>query len=144
MASPTIHLLQDAFASAAEYANRARELTTGYAGPELLRTDRSRRLPWYADGRTAAEVHKEVLSGGSFQGSVSLKRKEGTPFLLQEGVAPLREDGAPPVSRLVSTARDITTERHSEERFACLSSFEAPEVGDRVLQTGLGARSVVA
>jgi diguanylate cyclase (GGDEF)-like protein/PAS domain S-box-containing protein len=106
-----------------EYANRAVELTTGYAGRELLRTDRSRWLPWYADGGTAAEVRKAVLSGGSFQGSVSCRRKDGTPFLLQEKVAPLREDGAP-ASRFVSTARDITKERHSEERLAYLSSFD--------------------
>jgi diguanylate cyclase (GGDEF)-like protein/PAS domain S-box-containing protein len=106
-----------------EYSNRAVELTTGYAGRELLRTHRSRWFPWYADERTAAEVREAVLSGGSFEGPVGGRRKDGTPFLLYERVARLREDGAP-ASRFVSTARDITEERRSEERVAYLSSFD--------------------
>lgn len=106
-----------------EYTNPAVEVTTGYTSRELLGRPSARWLPWYSDEPGAEAVREALLAGGSFRGLVSCRRKDGTPFLLQEHVAPLHE-GTTSGRRFVSTARDITRQQEAEDRLVYLSSFD--------------------
>ncbi len=106
-----------------EYSNQAVQLRTGYTSRELLGRSSARWLPWYAEEASGAAVRKALLSGGSFRGPVKCRRKDGTPFLLQEHVTPLREGGTS-ATRFVSTAHDITQQKDAEDRLAYLSSYD--------------------
>jgi diguanylate cyclase (GGDEF)-like protein/PAS domain S-box-containing protein len=106
-----------------EYTNKAVEATTGYGGQQLRRTSETRWLPWYADEREAAGVRDALLAGGTFRGPVSCRRKDGTPLLLEDHVTPLRE-GRVRAARFVSTARDITAQKRSEDRLAFLARYD--------------------
>ncbi len=106
-----------------EYVNRAVELMTGYGREELIAGRAGRWFPWHADDRARDEVRARLLAGASFRDTVNCRRKDGTRFLLQEHVEPLREGkGAP--ARFLSTAWDITRQKEIEERLYQLANFD--------------------
>jgi diguanylate cyclase (GGDEF)-like protein/PAS domain S-box-containing protein len=107
-----------------EYVNRAVEETTGYAAAELL--GKSRDL-WYSGKHDAEFFQKKrdtVLSGGTFQATVTYRKKNGDLFYLLDTLAPLR-DAAGNITHIVSTGRDITSQKSLEERVDYLAYFDA-------------------
>jgi diguanylate cyclase (GGDEF)-like protein len=58
-----------------------------------------------------------------YRGVINCRKKDGTPFLVEEHVAPLQErNGA--VTRLVSTARDVTRQKLVEDRLEYLYRYD--------------------
>ena len=107
-----------------EYVNRAVEETTGYTAVELL--GKSRDL-WYSGKHDAEFFQKKrdtVLSGGTFQATVTYRKKNGDLFYLLDTLTPLR-DAAGNITHIVSTGRDITSQKSLEERVDYLAYFDA-------------------
>jgi diguanylate cyclase (GGDEF)-like protein/PAS domain S-box-containing protein len=106
-----------------EYINRAVEETTGYAAADLL--GKSRDL-WHSGKHDAEFFQKKrdtVLSGGTFQATVTYRKKNGDLFYLSETLTPLR-DAAGNITHIVSTGRDITSQKSLEERVDYLAYFD--------------------
>src|SRR5512143_1236344 len=106
-----------------EYVNRAVEETTGYAASELL--GKSRDL-WYSGKHDAEFFQKKrdtVSSGGTFQATVTYRKKNGDLFYLFDTLTPLR-DAAGNITHTVSTGRDITSQKSLEERVDYLAYFD--------------------
>jgi diguanylate cyclase (GGDEF)-like protein/PAS domain S-box-containing protein len=106
-----------------EYVNRAVEIATGFSRQELLGKRRDPWLPWHADRRTFEEMRRMTLAGHSFEGTLVCRRKDGSTFLAEEHVAPLRSPNGS-VIRLVSTARDITRMKQVEDRLGYLDRYD--------------------
>jgi diguanylate cyclase (GGDEF)-like protein/PAS domain S-box-containing protein len=107
-----------------EYVNRAVEVTTGYDREELLGKRDGPWFPWYPEDATFDDVRASILAGNEFRGTLSCRRKDGTPFLLEEHIAPLREGKAHAV-RFVSTGRDVTRRKETEDRLYQLLRFDS-------------------
>ncbi|MGE5750662.1 MAG: putative bifunctional diguanylate cyclase/phosphodiesterase, partial [Nitrospirota bacterium] len=106
-----------------EYVNRAVEETTGYSASELL--GKSRDL-WYSGKHDAEFFQKKrdtVSSGGTFQATVTYRKKNGDLFYLFDTLTPLR-DAAGNITHTVSTGRDITSQKSLEERVDYLAYFD--------------------
>jgi len=106
-----------------EYVNRAVEQATGWTRDELMGKRSMPWLPWYADEQVFDDVRATVLGGNSYRGTIGGVRKDGSSFLLQEHATPLRE-GTGPVTRFVSTARDITRQKQLEDRLEYLGTYD--------------------
>jgi diguanylate cyclase (GGDEF)-like protein len=65
-----------------------------------------------------------LLAGRAFRETVRCRRKDGSPFLLEDHVAPLQERRGS-TTRFVSTARDVTRQRETEERLVHLARYDA-------------------
>jgi diguanylate cyclase (GGDEF)-like protein/PAS domain S-box-containing protein len=106
-----------------EYVNRAVEETTGYAAAELL--GKSGDL-WHSGKHDAEFFQKKrdtILSGGTFQATVTYRKKNGDLFYLSETLTPLR-DASGNITHIVSTGRDITSQKSLEERVDYLVYFD--------------------
>ncbi|HXY54217.1 MAG TPA: EAL domain-containing protein [Nitrospirota bacterium] len=106
-----------------EYVNRAVEETTGYTAAELL--GKSGDL-WHSGKHDAEFFQKKrdtILSGGTFQATVTYRKRNGDLFYLSETLTPLR-DSAGNVTHIVSTGRDITNQKSLEERVDYLAYFD--------------------
>jgi diguanylate cyclase (GGDEF)-like protein/PAS domain S-box-containing protein len=107
-----------------EYVNEAVERATGYLKSELINRRHSPRLPWYGDAGLVRRMRETVLSGAEFAQKIEARTKEGGLLTLGEHVAPfLSEQGA--VTRLISTARDLTREQDLENRLNYLDRYDA-------------------
>ena len=107
-----------------EYVNRAVEETTGYAAAELI--GKSRDL-WYSgkhDEEFFQKRRETVRSGGTFQATVTYRKKNGDLFYLLDTLTPLR-DASGKITHIVSTGRDITSQKSLEERVDYLAYFDA-------------------
>jgi diguanylate cyclase (GGDEF)-like protein/PAS domain S-box-containing protein len=106
-----------------EYVNKAVEWATGFGAEELLAPRSGRWFPWYAEDATFEEVRGAVLDGRAYRGTVSCRRKDGTPFLLEEHVTPMQE-GRERTDRFLSTSRDVTFQKQLEARLEHLDRFD--------------------
>jgi diguanylate cyclase (GGDEF)-like protein/PAS domain S-box-containing protein len=107
-----------------DYVNKAVEETTGHTAAELL--GRNRDL-WHSgkhDAKFFEEMSETVLSGGTFHGTVIYRKKNGDLFYLSETLTPLR-DNAGSITHIVSTGRDITSQKSLEDRVDYLAYFDA-------------------
>lgn len=106
-----------------EYVNRAVEQATGWTRAELVGKRSRPWLPWYGDEQAFDDMRAIVLGGTAFRGTVGGRRKDGSSFLLQEYATPLQE-GSGQVTRFVSTARDITSQKQLEDRLEYLGTYD--------------------
>lgn len=106
-----------------EYVNKAVELTTGYAREALLGKRHKPWLPWHADDRLLRQMRDTVRSGSPFHAVAGCRRKDGEPFTIQEHVEPFRGRGGA-VTRMISTARDISREKRLEDRIDYLDRYD--------------------
>lgn len=106
-----------------EYVNRTVEQMTGYTQEELEHKTHRPWLPWYTEDQAFDAVRQTVLTGGSYRGLVSCRRKDGTPFLIDEHVTPMIEANGS-VERFISTARDVTRLKQIEDRLDYLDRYD--------------------
>ena len=107
-----------------EYINRAVEQTTGYTQKELLRKRTKPLFPWYSDEKVAQKMRDDVLSGNPFRAVLACRTKSGEQFFIQEHVTPLK-DSRGNITRMLSTAREITRQKQLEERLAYLDNYDS-------------------
>ncbi len=105
-----------------EYANQAVERTTGWSREELVRSPSGSWFPWHAD-ELRREMRETVLSGKPFRAATSGRRKAGDPFYVNEVLTPL-SDGDGRITRIISTARDLTRQRELEDRLDYLQRHD--------------------
>ena len=108
------------------YVNAAFEEMTGYARDEVLG-----RTPKIFQGpETSPDVleglHEALTEGLSWSGEAVNYRKDGTPFILEWNVAPVRDD-AGTIAYWVSSQRDVTEQRAFEEEL-----IEAKETAEEM------------
>ena len=106
-----------------EYVNKAVELTTGYTQKELLGKRSKPLLPWYTDEKVAQKMRDGVLAGDPFRSILACRTKSGDEFFIQEHVTPLK-DGRGNITRMLSTAREITLQKNMEERLIHLERHD--------------------
>ncbi|MDH4162222.1 MAG: EAL domain-containing protein [Nitrospirota bacterium] len=106
-----------------EYVNDAVERSTGYLKDTLVNIWPSPRMPWYNDAGLFRQMRDTVRSGGEFMKDIDGRTREGGPLLIGERVVPFRNDKGV-VTRMVSTARDLTRERHLEDRIDYLGRYD--------------------
>jgi len=107
-----------------EYVNKAVELTTGYTQKELMGKRSKPLIPWYTDEKLAQNMRESVLSGDPFRAVLSCRTKSGAQFFIQEHITPLK-DSRGNITRMLSTAREITFQRNLEERLTHLIDHDA-------------------
>ncbi len=106
-----------------EYVNNAVELATGYARNELINKRLSPRLPWYGDAELVRRMRETVLAGNEFVAKIDSRTREGATLTLQERVMPFR-DAAGNITRMISTARDLTREQDLKDRIDYLDRYD--------------------
>jgi two-component system, chemotaxis family, CheB/CheR fusion protein len=118
-----------------EYVNPAFTHLTGYRPEEVLgRTPRMLQGP-LTDRSVLDRMRAELGSHGSFKGEVVNYRKDGTPYIIEWQITPLR-DGEGQVMHWIAVQRDVTAARRAEEANAYLAAIVS-STGDAVLSFAL-------
>lgn len=105
-----------------QYVNPAFSTLTGYTAQEAI--GQNPRI--LVSGRQAAEFYKEmwntIVSGNIWQGELVNRRKDGTLYVEEMTITPVREpDGA--ISRFIAIKKDATARRETREARALLASI---------------------
>jgi diguanylate cyclase (GGDEF)-like protein/PAS domain S-box-containing protein len=107
-----------------EFMNKAAEEATGYRRNDLIGTRSKTWFPWYSDKQFVRTMRETVLSGRPFEAVATGRKKTGEPFLVNEVVTPLM-DRTGKVTRIVSTAHDITRQKQLESRLDYLEKYDS-------------------
>jgi diguanylate cyclase (GGDEF)-like protein/PAS domain S-box-containing protein len=107
-----------------EYINKAVEETAGYTQKELVGKRSKPWLPWYTDEKYLRVMRETVMLGTPYRAEVICRRKSGEPFVLQEHVTPLK-DSRGNITRMLSTAREVTRQKDLEEKLDHLAHHDA-------------------
>jgi diguanylate cyclase (GGDEF)-like protein/PAS domain S-box-containing protein len=107
-----------------EYINKAVEETTGYTQKELVGKRSKPWLPWYTDEKYLRVMRETVMLGTPYRTEVICRKKSGEPFVLQEHVTPLK-DRRRNITRMLSTAREVTRQKDLEEKLDHLAHHDA-------------------
>ena len=106
-----------------EFMNRAAEEATGYERDKFVGTRSKAWFPWYADEQFLRTMRETVLSGRPFEAAATGRKKTGEPLFINEVVTPLMDrDGK--ITRIISTARDVTRQKQLEGRLDYLEKFD--------------------
>ncbi|WP_245496648.1 HWE histidine kinase domain-containing protein [Lichenibacterium ramalinae] len=98
-----------------EYANPAFTRMTGYEPGEVLqRTPRMLQGPRTERG-VLDRMRATLVRGETYQGEALNYRKDGTTYMVEWLIAPVRDAGGR-ITRWISAQRDITERRASEDR----------------------------
>lgn len=121
------------------YANPAFERMTGYRLEELVGAT-PRLLQGPATDRTLLDRLRQALEAGEpFEGQTTNYRKDGTPYLVEWHISPVRIDAGGAVSHFVSVQQDVT-ERERRDKEMQLLSTAMEESADSVLITDAEGR----
>ncbi len=106
-----------------EYANRAVEAMSGYEKKEIQ--GQTPRI--FKSGRHEERFYKElwetILSGRTFRGIISNRKKDGGIFEIFHTITPLKDrDGN--ITHFVSMAKDMTQQKILEERIHRLAYYD--------------------
>jgi diguanylate cyclase (GGDEF)-like protein/PAS domain S-box-containing protein len=106
-----------------EFMNKAAEEATGYERNKLVGTRSKAWFPWYSDKQFLRAMRETVLSGRPFESAATGRKKNGELFFVNEVVTPLVDRGGR-ITRIISTARDITRQKQLEERLDYLEKYD--------------------
>jgi PAS domain S-box-containing protein len=96
------------------YVNRAFTLMTGYPMDEVIGKT-PRILQGAKTERSVLDkLRQQLLRGESFEGETYNYRKDGTAFILQWEIAPIRNE-AGEITHFVSVQRDVTERRREQQ-----------------------------
>ena len=106
-----------------EYVNDAVEQITGYKREEILNnTPRIFKSGKY-DNKFYQEMWDTILSGQTFAGILTNRKKNGQPFEIYHTVTPIRDENGK-ITHFVATSKDITAMRQMEERINFLANYD--------------------
>jgi diguanylate cyclase (GGDEF)-like protein/PAS domain S-box-containing protein len=106
-----------------EYTNKTVEDVTGYSREEFLaRGMEILRSEGYNE-KSYREMWNTVLSGFSFQGEMTIRKKGGEQVILDEVVTPIT-DARGAVTHALVTASDITPVKIMKEKLTYLTSYD--------------------
>jgi PAS domain S-box-containing protein len=121
-----------------EYVNPAFTRMTGYEAEEVLGLS-PRILQGSGTERAVLDrMRASLIEGSSFQGEAVNYRKDGSPYVVEWLITPVR-DGEGRISHWVSVQRDVTERRHGEDRQALM----VRELHHRVKNTLATVQAVV-
>jgi len=125
-----------------EYANRAVEEMSGYKKGEIQ--GRTPRI--FKSGRHDDLFYKElwttILSGRTFRGIISNRKKDGGLFEVFHTITPLK-DGDGNITHFISMAKDVTQQKILEEKIHRLAYYDdLTGLPNRVFHKELMARTI--
>jgi PAS domain S-box-containing protein len=98
------------------FVNPAFEAMTGYRADEVLgKSPRILQGP-ETDRNELARLRQAMEQGKSFFGEVINYRKDGSTFIAQWHIAPVRQVESGPITHWVAIQRDVTEKRRAEEQ----------------------------
>lgn len=107
-----------------EYVNDSVVRMTGYAREEMLgQTPRIFKSGKH-DQKFYREMWDAILSGQTFSGVLTNRKKTGELFDIYHVVTPIRDDTGR-ISHFVATSKDITIRRQMEERINFLANYDS-------------------
>ena len=107
-----------------EYVNPAVEAITGYTKEELIGGSPALFKSGKHDSSFCKELWQTVRSGNSYRNIFTNRKKNHELFQLDLTVTPLRDDQGN-ITHYLATAKDITQQRHMEERLNHLAYYDA-------------------
>ena len=118
------------------YANEAHARMFGYTLDEIVgRTPRMYQGP-ETDRAVLDRIRRRLEAGESVQAETVNYRKDGTPFVLEWEIAPVRDD-AGEITNWVGTQRDVTERRRLEHEVLEVTGREQERMA-REIHDGLG------
>ena len=125
-----------------EYANRAVEEMSGYRKEEIQ--GQTPRI--FKSGRHDELFYKElwatILSGKTFRGIISNRKKDGGLFEVFHTITPLK-DGDGNITHFISMAKDVTQQKILEEKIHRLAYYDdLTGLPNRVFHKELMARTI--
>jgi len=125
-----------------DYVNRAVEEMSGYEKEEIL--GQNPRI--FKSGRHDELFYKElwatILSGQTFRGIISNRKKDGGLFEIFHTITPLK-DGDGNITHFISMAKDVTQQKILEERIHRLAYYDdLTGLPNRVFHKELMARTI--
>lgn len=103
-----------------EYANRVVEDITGYKREELL--GKNPRI--FKSGKHDTEFYRNlwnsILSGDTFYGVITNRKKTGEVFDLFHTITPLKDENGN-ITHFISTAKDVSAEKQLINKIECLT-----------------------
>jgi diguanylate cyclase (GGDEF)-like protein/PAS domain S-box-containing protein len=125
-----------------EYANKAVEEMSGYKKEEIQ--GRTPRI--FKSGRHDDLFYKElwttILSGSTFRGIISNRKKDGGLFEIFHTITPLK-DGDGNITHFISMAKDVTQQKILEEKIHRLAYYDdLTGLPNRVFHKELMARTI--
>jgi diguanylate cyclase (GGDEF)-like protein/PAS domain S-box-containing protein len=107
-----------------EYVNPAVEAITGYTKEELIGGDPAIIKSGTSDSFFCKKLWETVSSGNYYRNIFTNRKKNHELFQLDLTVTPLRDDQGN-ITHYLATAKDITQQRHMEERLNYLAYYDA-------------------
>jgi PAS domain S-box-containing protein len=109
---------------AIEWVNPSFVALNGYSQDEVIGRNPAELLESSAQGIPVRDLWGTVLSGAGWRGEVQNRRKDGSNYLAEATITPVR-DASGVVTRLVWVARDITERKRLEAQFLQAQKMEA-------------------
>ena len=106
-----------------QYANPAYERTTGYSRLEVLGKNAGVVKSGEHGQRFYEELWQTILAGRVFRGVLVNRKKDGSLYYEEKTITPLK-DADSNLVRFVSTGKDITERRRTDERLRQLAHFD--------------------
>ena len=95
------------------YVNRAFERLTGFASSEAIGRRPRQLLSGANDDGVYDAIDRHLASGGTWQGLIVAKRKDGEPISQDTTISPLR-DARGRITHFVAVRRDVTEQEKAE------------------------------
>jgi diguanylate cyclase (GGDEF)-like protein/PAS domain S-box-containing protein len=116
-----------------EYVNKAVEQITGYKKEEILGQNPKILKSGKHDKKFYQEMWETILSGRSYVGILTNRKKNGELFDVYHTVTPLKDDKGY-ITHFVATSKDITQQKLMEERINYLAYYDIlTELPNRML-----------
>jgi PAS domain S-box-containing protein len=106
------------------YANPSESVMTGYSREELVGTSGSGLWQGSPDEPLLSVIRETLSSGRPWSGRVKRERKDGSLYLCEIAISPIR-DGAGTITHYVGLTRDVTREARIEEQLRQAQKMEA-------------------
>jgi diguanylate cyclase (GGDEF)-like protein/PAS domain S-box-containing protein len=103
------------------FVNEAFQRLTGYASEEILGQSARMLYPSHQDPAFYRNLRTSLRDGRAFRATFTYRRKDGTPFYVEQSIAPVfGDDGR--ISHYISTGKDVSERVEREHRLLEIAS----------------------